>query len=184
MWVRAAGTGVDIHDAELQTTECAGQFCSAINRDLIARNGVDANLAAEKQLIPAAEGEGKYAGVLQEKVALLCKIYLEGCDIEGLQIDFRVGEIRVAGEIQKQTGAESILYIDARGQRGERGLAGLFVVSCQAVRLDDKEPAAPDIVYATQLSRFGHFRNAKGATVGAPQVLFVLPADAALEIDA
>src|SRR5213596_3511251 len=163
MWVRAAGTGVDIHDAELQTTECAGQFCSAINRDLIARYGVDANLAAEKQLILVAQGEGENAGVLQEKVALLWKIYLEGCDIEGLQIEFRV-----AGEIQEQTGAESLLYIDARGQRGERGLAGLFVVPCQAVRLDNEEPSAPDIVYSAQLSRFRHLRKAKLATVGAP----------------
>src|SRR5437763_13177566 len=168
MWVRAAGTGVDIHDAELQTTECAGQFCSAINRDLVARYGVDANLAAEKQLILVAQGAGENAGVLQEKVALLRQIYLEGCDIEGLQIDFRVGEIRVAGEIQEQTGAESILYIDARGQRGERGLAGLFVVPCQAVRLDNEEPDAPDILYSAQLSRFGHSRQAKRSTVGAP----------------
>src|SRR5947208_12618384 len=153
MWVRAAGTGIDIHDAELQTTECAGQFCSAINRDLVARYGVDANLAAEKQLIVVAQGEGENAGVLQEKVALLWKIYLEGCDIEGLQIDFRVGEVRVAGEIQEQTGAESILYIDACGQRGEGGLAGLSVVPCQAVRLVDKVPSAADIAYTAQLSR-------------------------------
>ena len=159
---------MDVHDAELQTTECAGQSYSAINRHLIARYGVDADLAAEEQLILVAEGEVEYAGVFQEKVALLWKIYLEGCDIEGLQIDFRVGEVRVAGEIQEQTGAESILYIDACGQRGERGLAGLFVVPCQAVRLDDEERSAADIVYAAQLSRFGHFRKAKGATVGAP----------------
>src|SRR5437763_295252 len=165
MWVRAAGTGVDIHDAELQPTECAGQFCSAINRDLIARYGVNANLSAEKQLILFAEGELEYASIFQEKAALLWKIYLERCDIEGLQIDFRVGEIRVAGEIQEQTGAESILYIDACGQRGEGGLAGLSVVPCQAVRLDDKEPSAAGIVYTAQLSRFGHLRKAKGATV-------------------
>ena len=135
---------------------------------MIARYGVNANLSAEKQLILFAEGELEYASIFQEKAALLWKIYLERCDIEGLQIDFRVGEIRVAGEIQEQTGAESILYIDARGQRGERGLAGLFVVPCQAVRLDNEEPAAPDIVYSAQLSRFGHFRQAKRSTVGAP----------------
>src|SRR5437762_14283813 len=106
MWARAARTGVDIQAAEHQTTECAGQVCSAINRDLIARYGVNANLSAEKQLILIAEGELEYAGIFQEKAALLWKIYLEGCDIEQLQIDFRIGEIRVAGEVEEQTGAE------------------------------------------------------------------------------
>src|SRR5207248_11160573 len=106
--------------------------------------------------------------VSQEKVSLQRKIYLEGWDIEGLQIACRVGEIRLAGEIQELTGAESILCIDARGQRGERGLGGLFVVPCQAVRLDNEEPAAPDIMYSAQFSRFGHFRQAKRSTVGAP----------------
>src|SRR5438874_3826605 len=91
MWVRAAGTGIDIHDAELQTTECAGQFCSAINRDLVARYGVDANLAAEKQLIVVAQGEGENAGVftfplgrseehtseLQSRRDLVCRLLLE-----------------------------------------------------------------------------------------------------------
>src|SRR5205814_10020271 len=126
------------------------------------------NPVGGKQLILNAQGELGFAGVFQEKAALLWKIYLEGCDIEGLQIDFRVGEIRVASEVKEQTGAEAILYIDACGQRRERGLAGLFVVPCQAVRLDDKEPSAPDIVYSAQLSRFGDLGKAKGATVGAP----------------
>src|SRR5947207_8109243 len=83
MWVRAAGTGVDIHDAELQTTECAGQFCSAINRDLIARYGVDANLAAEKQLILVAQGEGENAGVLQEKSRFSGRYILKGVILKG-----------------------------------------------------------------------------------------------------
>src|SRR5437764_8385897 len=136
MWIRAAGTRVDIHDAELQTTDCAGQFRSAINRDLIARYRVNADLSAEKQLIlVVAEGELEYAGVFQEEAALLRKIYLEGCDVEGLQIDFRVGEIRVAGEIQEQTRAESILYIDACGHRGEWGYAGLIIIPYHAVHL-------------------------------------------------
>src|SRR5256885_15324807 len=68
-----------------------------------------------------AEGELLYAGVFQEKAALLWKIYLEGCDIEGLQIDFRIGEIRVAGEVEEQTGAEAILYIDARSEERRVG---------------------------------------------------------------
>src|SRR5947208_4548172 len=150
MWARAARTGVDIHEAELQTTECAGQFCSAINRDLIARYGVNANLSAEKQLILFAEGELEYASIFQEKAALLWKIYLERCDIEGLQIDFRVGEIRVAGEIQVQTGAESILYIDACGQRCEGGLDGLSVVPDLDVPLGGEGPSAGEIGVTVQ----------------------------------
>src|SRR2546430_3525104 len=81
-----------------------------------------------------SKGKVEYAGVFQEKLALLWNKYLEWCDIEWLQIDFRVGEIGVAGEIQKQIGAESVLYIGASDQREERGLASLFVVPCQAVR--------------------------------------------------
>src|SRR5262249_32593768 len=101
IWIGAAGTRVDIHDAELQTTECAGQFYSAINRDLITRYGVNANLPAEKQLILSSKGKVEYSGVFQKKLALLWNKYLEWCDIERLQIDFGVGEVGVAGEIQK-----------------------------------------------------------------------------------
>src|SRR2546430_13621913 len=60
-----------------------------------------------------SKGKVEYAGVFQEKLALLWNKYLEWCDIEWLQIDFRVGEIGVAGEIQKEIGGESVLYIDA-----------------------------------------------------------------------
>ena len=68
---------------------------------MITRYGVNANLSAEKQLILASKSKVEYAGVFQEKLALLWNKYLEWCDIEWLQINFRVGEIGIAGEIQK-----------------------------------------------------------------------------------
>src|SRR5262249_6302958 len=145
-----------------------GQLCSAINRDLITCYGVNANLSAEKQLILVSKGKLEYAGVFQEKLALLWNKYLEWCDIEWLQIDFRVGEIRVAGEIQKQIGADSVLHIDASGERKERRLASLFVVPCQAVGFDNKKPSAPVVLYPAQLSRLRHLCEAKRAAVGAP----------------
>ena len=68
---------------------------------MITRYGVNANLAAEKQLILVSKGKVECAGVFQEKLAFLWNKYLEWCDVEWLQIDFRVGKIGVAGEIQK-----------------------------------------------------------------------------------
>ena len=68
---------------------------------MITRYGVNANLSTEKQLILVSKGKVEYAGVFQEKLALLWNKHLEWRDIEWLQVDFRVGEIGVASEIQK-----------------------------------------------------------------------------------
>src|SRR4029077_14797036 len=97
----------------------------------------------------------------------------EGSEIEGLKVDFGVGKIGVASEVQHQVGAQTVFDVNSGGEREFRVLSGLFVVASKTVGFDDEEPAASNVLNPFQLSGLRHFGDAKGPPIGAPQVLFV-----------
>ena len=66
---------------------------------MIAGDGIDADLAAEKEEILIADVEVEDAGVFEKKLALFGDKDFEGSEIERLKVHFGVGEIGVAAEI-------------------------------------------------------------------------------------
>ena len=94
--VGAARTRFHIHNAKFQVSNPAREFGSAVNRNLIAGDGIDSDLPAEEQLVLVPQGEIEYASVFEKKLALLGNEYFEWRDVERFEIDFGIGKVRVA----------------------------------------------------------------------------------------
>src|SRR5438034_1181763 len=83
-------------NAKFQVSNPAREFGSAVNRNLIAGDGIDSDLPAEEQLVLVPQGEIEYASVFEKKLALLGNEYFEWRDVERFEIDFGIGKVRVA----------------------------------------------------------------------------------------
>ena len=115
---------------------------------MVAGHRIDPDLAAEKQLVLIAKAKVEDACIFQEKLTLLWNKDFEGCDVERLQIDFCIGEIRIPREIQNQIGSKTVFQVNARREREFGVLTRLLVIPGQSVRLHDEEPSAADIFNA------------------------------------
>ena len=69
------------------------------------------------------------ARILEEELALLRDENLEGCDVEGFQIDVGVGEVGVSGEIQHEVRSETGINIAPAREWESWVLSGLLVVT-------------------------------------------------------
>src|SRR5262249_41955165 len=141
----AAGTCVDVHNAELCPPERSRQPGAAIDGNLLPGYRVDPDLTAEKQLILVTDVKVKHARIFEKELPFLWDQDFERRDIEGLKIDIGIGKIGITGEIQHHVGAEAILNVQSAGDGKSRVLPGLPIIPGQAVGLDDEEPSAADI---------------------------------------
>jgi integrase len=69
--IRAAGACVDVHNSKLRPAHAACQSCAPVDGHLLARHRVDADLAAEEQLILVTERKVEHSCVLQKELPLV-----------------------------------------------------------------------------------------------------------------
>ena len=94
---------IHIHDAEFELAQRTRNLGAAVDGNLLASDGINADLTAEKERIKlAAQGKVEYAGILQKELPFLWKEELVGCEIELLRVHIGVGEVGVSGEIGDQ----------------------------------------------------------------------------------
>src|SRR6267378_8274465 len=126
--VRTTRACIHIHEAELCATNRSRKPGSAVYGHLLASHRIYSNLTAEEQLILISNIKIKDSGVFEEKLALLRNKDFERCQIEWLKVDFGVGKISVACEIQDDVGGEAVFEVDSTRQREFRVLSGLLII--------------------------------------------------------
>ena len=131
-----------------------------------------------------AQTEIEDARIFEKELPLLGDENLEGRDVEGLQIDFRVGEVGVSCEIQNEIRREAVFDVHSARKWELRVLPGLLVVTRKAIRLHDEQPAASNILNAFEVSGLRRLRNSESPPVGSPQIRLVFSADEPFEIHA
>src|SRR5258708_39937094 len=145
---------VDIHDAEFELAQRTRNLATTVNGNFLAGNGINTNLAAEKERIDiAAQGEIEYPGILQKELPLFWKEELVGREIKLLRVDIGVGEVGVGGEIGYQIRAQAKFDVDATGvervrswrKTAARGARRKMAESHQSVRLNDEQASTADI---------------------------------------
>src|SRR5215470_710094 len=190
--VRARLASIHIHHPYFELTECACHLGSGIDGNFLAGNGVDPDLAAEKQRIRiTTDGEVEDAGIFQKELPLFGKEQFVWGEIKLLRIDIGIGEIGVDSQIGHQIRTQAQFDIDSAGMKGARawGKSGAsrarweMAEAGQPIRFHDEEATAADVRDATQVARLTDARSAVNATPSRPQVFFVLSANEAFEVD-
>src|ERR1700687_798166 len=121
--VGSGRSGIDIHDSQLESVERPRNLRTPVDRNLLSRDGVNPNLAAEKELIRVsaeAHGKSEDARVLQEELPFLWKEQFVWSEIELLNVYIAIGEVRIRGEIRHEIGTEPNLYVDTTSVQGSR----------------------------------------------------------------
>src|SRR4029077_1030654 len=103
-------------------------FYATLYGYLIPRHRIDADLAAEEQQVLVTHIEIENSGIFQEKLALLRNKNGKRSQIELLLVDIRGGKIGIPREVQNNVRANSILDIQAAGERKCWILSRLLVV--------------------------------------------------------
>src|SRR5216683_6838038 len=184
---------VHIHDAEFELAQRTRNFATTVDGNFLAGNGINTNLAAEKERIDiAAQGEIEYPGILQKELPLFWKEELVGREIKLLRVDIDIGEVRVGGEIGHQIRAQAELDVDATGverarsgrKTGARIARRKMAESRQSVRLDDEQASTADVGNSLQLASMTDPRGTIDAPPGRPEIFFIFAPDKTFKVDA
>src|SRR6266566_7655926 len=175
--IRATGTSVHLHNAQLRATECPRQPGSSIDRHLLSGYWIYSNLTAKEQLIRIADIEIEDPCVFEEELALLRNEDFERRQIERLKVHLGIGKIRVACQIQDEVRSKAVLNIDSARQREFGVLPCLLVVAGQSVWFHSEESSTADVLDAPQISRLRGLGDPKSSPVSTPEVFFILSTD-------
>jgi len=146
-------------------------FCATLYGYLIPRHRIDADLAAEEQQVLVTHIEIENSGIFQEKLALLRNKNGKRSQIELLLVDIRGGKIGIPREVQNNVRANSILDIQAAGERKCWILSRLLVVLQQPVGFYDEEPPTSDVGDAGELTSLRDFCDSEGFDGTLPKCL-------------
>ena len=93
-----------------------GNFSSNIDRHFLTGDGIDPDLAAEEEQVPAtAKWEVKYPGILQKELPLFRIEEFVWREVELFRVYVRVGKVSIDGEVRYEVGPQAQLHIDAAG---------------------------------------------------------------------
>src|ERR1051326_5602838 len=93
--IEPIGADIYIHHSEFQAAESSRQLRAAIDGHLLAGHKINADLAAEEELVLDAAVEAEDAGIFEKELAFLRNKYLEGRQVEWLGIDVGVSEVSI-----------------------------------------------------------------------------------------
>src|SRR5262249_40234866 len=88
------------------------------------------------------------------------------------------------GEVRHEVAAQPVFDVEAGSRDVRRPVDGVRPHAADGVRLDDEEPAAADPLEVRQLAALRDALEAVDAKVRPPEILLVLPANEAAEVDA
>ena len=179
-----------VEHAHVEAPRLARKPAAVVDRDQFAPRP-DADAAAEEQVDAgrsAAAGsrpDGEQAGVLQEEGPLLGEEQVEPVEVHLLLVDLDLGEVRVVGQVERETRRHAVLEVDTEVGVGLVLAAGAGRLAARSDRVGDQlQVALRWRLDAPERPRVGQPVQVVVPVEFGPEGNFPVARDVALEVQA